>query len=157
MKVDDRTPLGITLWETTQLVTREFDRILAEFEGNRPIWFVFLALDAGRHTTQRGLAAEIGIKEATLTHHLTALERRGLVRRTRDDADRRVQRIEFTEEGRSAFETMRRAAIDFDKRIREALGQSEVDALSGSLRRLAEAVMSLERATDRPRTDSMDS
>lgn len=146
MKIDDRTPLGITLWETTQLVSREFDRVLAEFDANRPIWFVFLALDAGTHPTQRSLAAAIGIGEATLTHHLTTLERRGLVRRTRDEADRRVQLIELTPEGRTAFEAMRTAAIAFDKKMRAALSPAEIDALRDILRRLGEAVTSPDAA-----------
>src|SRR3990170_563554 len=140
MKIGERTSLGITLWETTQLVTRAFDRVLVEHGGNKPIWFVFLALDAGEFTTQRELAAEIGIKEATLTHHLTSLETRGLIRRTRDARDRRVQRIEFTAEGRVAFEAMREAAVAFDGEIRAALGAETVAALRSGLLRLVEVV-----------------
>lgn len=136
----ERTPIGITLWETTQLVMRAFDKVLAEHGGNRPVWFVFLALDDGGHHTQRQLAQAIGIREATLTHHLTTLERRGLVARRRDPDDRRVQRIEFTPEGLRTFEAMKDAAIAYEQRVRGALGDEGVRALRAGLNALADAV-----------------
>ncbi|MFI7589914.1 MarR family winged helix-turn-helix transcriptional regulator [Spongisporangium articulatum] len=136
----DVTPIGITLWETTRRMTRAFDAVLAEHGGNRPVWFVFLALAEGGHQTQRELAREIGIKESTLTHHLNALERRGLVARRRDPDDRRVQLIEFTPEGRRVFEGMRTAAIAHDRRIQSALGPDGVRALRKQLVALADAV-----------------
>jgi len=136
----DRTPIGMTLWETTTLVMRAFDKVLAEHGGNRPVWFVFLALDDGEHHTQRELAQAVGIKESTLTHHLNALEQRGLVARQRDPHDRRVQVIEFTGEGRRVFIAMKKAAIAYEQKVRGALGDDGVKALRTSLLALAEAV-----------------
>ena len=135
-----RKPIGIALWETTQLVMRAFDKVLAEHGGNRPVWFVFLALDRAGHATQRQLAQAIGISEATLTHHLSALEKRGLVTRQRDEYDRRVQRIAFTTEGRAAFAAMLAAAIDLDSRLRGSLGSNGVASLLAGLSTLAQAV-----------------
>lgn len=136
----DLTPVGITLWETTQLVMRAFDRVLAEHGGNRPVWFVFLALDDGGHHTQRELAQAVGIKDATLTHHLNALERRGLIARHRDPDDRRVQRIEFTPAGRTTFIAMKEAAIAYEQKVRGVLGPDGVRDLRTSLHALADAV-----------------
>jgi DNA-binding MarR family transcriptional regulator len=137
-----RRPIGLALWETSQLVMRTFDRVLAEHGGNRPVWFLFLALDRAGQPTQRELAQAVGITEATLTHHLTALEKRGLIIRRRDEHDRRVQRIEFTAEGRAAFAAMRRVAVDFDDRLRAALGPEGTAALMDGLATLARAVAS---------------
>ncbi|WP_168203751.1 MarR family winged helix-turn-helix transcriptional regulator [Humibacter ginsenosidimutans] len=128
--------LGMTLWETTQVVNRAFERMLAEVDGNRAVWFILLALGRRSHATQRELAATVGITEATLTHHLTALERRGWVTRTRDDRDRRVQRLEFTVEGQAAFERMLAAAIRFDRLLTSAVGE-DLDTFFSALSRLA--------------------
>ena len=133
-------PIGLALWETARLVLRAFNRTLAEHGGNRAVWFLFRALDRAGQPTQRELAQAIGITEATLTHHLTGLERRGLVTRYRDEQDRRVQRIQFTEEGRAAFAAMRDAATRFDARLRAALGPEGVASLMAELAALAEAV-----------------
>ena len=134
------TPIGIALWETTQRVMRAFDKTLAEFGGNRPVWFVFLALDEADRPTQRELARAVGIREATLSHHISALEARGLVIRERDDNDRRVQRIAFTPAGRESFERMLEAAVTYERRLRDALGATRVARLRESLRMLSDAV-----------------
>jgi MarR family transcriptional regulator for hemolysin len=35
----------------------------------------------------------VGVREATLTHHLNAMDTRGLITRTRDTANRRIHVI----------------------------------------------------------------
>jgi MarR family transcriptional regulator for hemolysin len=135
-----RRPIGLALWETARLVLRAFNRTLTEHGGNRAVWFLFRALDEAGQPTQRELAQAIGITEATLTHHLSSLERRGLISRYRDAQDRRVQRIQFTDEGREVFAAMRTAAVSFDERLRAALGPEGVDALLTALAALTAAV-----------------
>ena len=122
------------------MVLRSFNRTLVEHGGNRVVWFLFRALDEAGQPTQRELAQAVGITEATLTHHLSSLERRGLITRYRDEQDRRVQRIQFTDQGRAAFEAMRDAAIGFDTRLRTALGPEGVDSLMAALSVLTAAV-----------------
>ncbi|MCF4121924.1 MarR family winged helix-turn-helix transcriptional regulator [Antribacter sp. KLBMP9083] len=137
----ERTAIAIELWDAVQRVTRTFDRVLAEHGGTRPVWFILLALGTGRPATQRQLAAAVGIREATLTHHLRAMEDRGLVTRHRDPANRRVQQIEVTPEGLRLFAELKEAAVDFDSRLRHALGSREdVVAFRGALRRLTGTV-----------------
>lgn len=104
------------------------------------MWFLFRALDEAGQPTQRELAQAIGITEATLTHHLNSLERRGLVTRYRDEQDRRVQRIQFTPEGREVFAAMRAAAVRFDTRLRTALGPEGATSLMTALSALTAAV-----------------
>jgi DNA-binding MarR family transcriptional regulator len=140
MKIGALTPLGISLWEATQAVSREFDRRLASQRGNRAIWFIYLALDESVNVTQRGLAKSVGITEATLTHHLNNLEAQGLVSRVRDGQDRRVQRIAFSDAGRAAFEEMRGAALAYDLELRKILGQDAVVALQSALASLTDAL-----------------
>ena len=130
--------LGMTLWETTQAVNKAFERRLDAAGGNRAVWFIFLALARGSDPTQRDLARTVGLTDATLTHHLTALEQRGLVTRTRDDHDRRVLRIAFTPEGQASFERMRDEAVAYDEVLRAALGD-DVDLVFSALQRLAAA------------------
>ena len=74
----------------------------------------------------------MGVTSATLTHHLNALERQGLVRRWREESNRRVQRVELTEEGVARFDRMREVAMRHDARLRAALTEDELaDARRG--------------------------
>ena len=60
------------------------------------------------------------MREATLTHHLNAMDARGLVSRTRDAANRRVQVVALTEAGEAAFVRLRDTAIAFEAKLERA-------------------------------------
>jgi DNA-binding PadR family transcriptional regulator len=56
---------------------------------------------------------------------LNALEAQGLVRRWREQSNRRVQRVELTDEGVALFDRLRRAATSHDRRLRAHLSNDE--------------------------------
>ena len=83
------------------------------------------------------LAEAVGVREATLTHHLNAMDARGLVTRTRDPANRRVQVVTMTAEGEAAFLRLREAAMSFDTQLKAGLSEADLETLGGLLGRLA--------------------
>ena len=85
--------------------------------------WILLDLTHGRPGTQRDLAEAVGIREATLTHHLNAMDADGLITRTRDAANRRIQVVTLTDEGNQAFLRLRAAAVAFDAKLRTGLGR----------------------------------
>src|ERR1700761_4082125 len=84
-------PVGLRLTAAARAVGRAFDEALAAAGGSLPVWLVLLNLKVRKPANQRELAEAVGIREATLTHHLNAMEADGLLTRTRDTANRRVQ------------------------------------------------------------------
>ena len=101
------------------------------------MWLILLALKTQLPQTQRELAAAVGIEGATLTHHLDAMQRAGLIKRERLPENRRVQRVELTKDGERAFLRLREAAVEFDTRIRTGLSDADVDRLRELLATLA--------------------
>jgi MarR family transcriptional regulator for hemolysin len=79
-----RTPLGLHLTKVSRVVGRAFDEALAAAGGSLPIWLVLISMKSGQRASQRELADALGVKGATLTHHLDAMEAAGLVTRQRD-------------------------------------------------------------------------
>ena len=130
-------PIGLALASTAKRLSRAFDDTLAEAGGSRPVWLILLALKVQPPQTQRELAAAVGIEGATLTHHLDAMQRAGLVTRERMPENRRVQRVELTKDGERAFLRLREAAVEFDARIRTGLSDADVDRLRELLATLA--------------------
>jgi len=118
-------------------VSRAFDDALDQAGGSLPVWLILLNLKIGRPGNQRELAAAVGVREATLTHHLNAMDTRGLITRRRDTANRRVHVVELTEEGEAAFLRLRDTAMDFDRRLNAGLSDEDRDVLDGLLTRLA--------------------
>ncbi len=134
----DEDSLGLLVGRVAKELSRAFDDALVAAGGSTPSWQVLRALAAGDHRTQAALASAIGVRQPTLTHHLGAMERAGLVSREREDANRRVQRVTVTDSGRQLFLRLRRAAASFDGRLRAGLGDEDVAELRRLLDQLAE-------------------
>ena len=130
-------PIGLRLNQTARSVERAFDEALAAAGGTLPVWLVLLNLKIHRPANQRELAEAVGVREATLTHHLNAMDARGLITRTRDAANRRFQVVTLTEAGEAAFLRLRDAAVAFDTRLRSGLTDADLATLSTLLDRLA--------------------
>jgi len=130
--------MGLELARTARTVSRAFDDALAEAGGSLPVWLVLLAMKTRNLASQRELAEAVGIREATLTHHLNAMETAGLISRQRDPANRRIHIVELTPAGDQMFMTLRAAAIDFDERLRGGISEQEISRLRGLLASLAD-------------------
>ncbi len=130
--------LSLLIGRVAKELSRAFDDVLVAAGGSSPTWQVLRALSAGDHRTQAELAAAIGVRQPTLTHHLDALERAGLVTREREAANRRVQRVTVTESGEALFLRLRRAAASFDGRLRAGLDDGDVAELRRLLGQLTE-------------------
>jgi len=135
-----REPLGLYLTRVSRVLSRAFDDALAEAGGSLPVWLVLISLKSGQLASQRELADAVGIRGATLTHHLNAMESAGLVTRRRDPENRRLHLVELTPQGDALFFRMRDAAMAFDQRLRAGLSQPDVDQLEELLARLRDNV-----------------
>jgi MarR family transcriptional regulator, transcriptional regulator for hemolysin len=130
-------PIGLRLNQVSRAVARAFDDALAAAGGSLPIWLVLLNLKTRSLGNQRALAEAMGIREATLTHHLNAMEASGLVTRHRDPANRRVHVVALTDAGEQLFLRLRDAAIGFDSQLRRGISDADAAKLSEVLGRLA--------------------
>jgi MarR family transcriptional regulator, transcriptional regulator for hemolysin len=129
-------PIGIRLARAARTATQAFEHAMAEAGGSISTWQVLLLVRSKQWSTQSELAAAMGITGATLTHHLNALERSGLVRRWRETDNRRVQHVELTSSGETLFERLRHVAERHDARLRSYLGANRVKQLAELLEQL---------------------
>jgi MarR family transcriptional regulator for hemolysin len=119
-------------------VSREFDEALVAAGGSRSVWLVLLALTINAEANQSELAEFVGIRGATLTHHLNAMEQAGLVVRARDPRNRRSHVIRRTPAGDELFLRLREAAAGFDNQLRAGLSAKQVQTLTSLLAKLAD-------------------
>lgn len=130
-------PIGLAVTRAARTVSRAFDERLVAAGGSLPVWLILLALTTGPVRSQSSLADAIGIRGATLSHHLDRMEATGLVTRRRDPASRRTSLVELTDAGTALFLTLREAAVEHDRRLRAGLSDVEVAQLADLLGRLA--------------------
>jgi MarR family transcriptional regulator, transcriptional regulator for hemolysin len=133
-------PIGLRLARTARVVSQAFERAMSEAGGSASTWQVLLLVRSRQWGTQSQMAEAMGITGATLTHHLNALEDKGLVRRWREKDNRRVQRVELTPAGEALFDRLRHAAVAHDARLRSQLDDEEAGQLAGLLDKLAAGV-----------------
>jgi MarR family transcriptional regulator for hemolysin len=124
-----KPPIGLDIANTAKRVSQAFDATLASAGGSRSTWLVLLTLKTRAVVNQQEIADAIGIRGATLTHHLNAMEADGLVTRRRDETNRRSHVVELTPAGQQAFESMRDAALRFDRQLRRGLSERDLAAL----------------------------
>lgn len=140
-------PVAIALWKTVQPLIRAFNATLVEHDTSWQRWHVLRALGMEEPRTQRELASSVGVREATLTHHLRALEDKGLITRTRPPENRRIQHVEYTAAGRRLFAEIRDAVLSFDQELREMIGtEQELQQFMRVLARLRDAVPTSDRS-----------
>ena len=131
------TPIGLRLTQVSREVSRAFDEALAAVGGSLPVWLVLLNVKTRSLANQRALAEAMGIREATLTHHLNAMEASGLVTRQRDPANRRIHIVALTQAGEEAFVRLGGAAMAFDRQLRRGITDEDAATLGDLLSTLA--------------------
>jgi MarR family transcriptional regulator for hemolysin len=131
------TPIGIVLARTAKLVDRAFDTALTRHGASRPVWLILMSLKAAQPATQLRIADAVGIRGATLSHHLAGMETAGLIARDRDPADRRNHQVRLTDDGEALFRRLVGTAQTHDRRIRTGLSEDDVAQLRALLHRVA--------------------
>ncbi|MGN6306743.1 MAG: MarR family winged helix-turn-helix transcriptional regulator [Mesorhizobium sp.] len=126
-------PIGMDLFRTTKVLSQAFEARLVEAGGGLPTWLTLLSIKSQASANQRELAGMIGIQGATLTHHLNAMEKQGLLTRRRDPANRRVHRVELTDAGEALFLRLRDVAVAFDKRLRAGIPDDRIAQIAATL------------------------
>jgi MarR family transcriptional regulator for hemolysin len=129
-------PIGLELANSAKRVSQAFDAALAEVGGSRPVWLILLTIKTRAVANQQQIADAVGIRGATLTYHLNAMERGGLLTRRRDNENRRIHLVELTDAGQRSFEAMRGAAVRFDRRLRQGLADEDITTLRSTLRQM---------------------
>ena len=86
--------------------------------------------------TQEELTALVYADKASTARRVKSLEEKGLLRRERDPADRRRNRLYLTEEAKARFAGVHRELLDLDQRLVGTLTPQERETLERALRTL---------------------
>lgn len=97
---------------------------------------VLFMLAVGKCSTAAELAREYAIDASAVTRLLDRVEKRGLLSRVRSHEDRRVVRLELTDEGRELAERMPEIFISVLDRLLDGFTPEEVGFLKSMLRRI---------------------
>jgi DNA-binding MarR family transcriptional regulator len=111
---------------------------LAELEVSSAQFSILSALSLGLADSASQLCKGIQYDAGAMTRMIDRLEAKGLIRRSRSEADRRLVNLELTEAGHAAVPKLREVAVAVLNRYLQDFSKAEVDQLEGFLRRMLE-------------------
>lgn len=137
-----------TLMATARLVRDAFDARLAALSLNLTQASLIGYIAEFGATTQTRLADHLGIGRAAIGSVIDQLQKRDLVERQPDPADRRVWRVDITDDGRA----LAARVVEIDEvlraELRRGIGREERQALSWVLTRLQQNLQSAITSTE---------
>ncbi|SMB91752.1 MarR family winged helix-turn-helix transcriptional regulator [Deinococcus hopiensis] len=151
---DERTALDayIKLWRAAHAVEVAANRHLSDHGLTISQFGVLEALYHLGSLSQRQLADKILRSSGNLTMVIDNLERDGLVRRERDEQDRRVMNVHLTEEGHALVECVLPAHVSGIRDLFTVLTPEELGELAALSRKLGRALA--DREAEPPGADA---
>ncbi|GGK93216.1 MarR family winged helix-turn-helix transcriptional regulator [Deinococcus radiotolerans] len=139
---EDRAALDayVKLWRAAHAVEVNANRHLSDYNLTISQFGVLEALYHLGPLSQRQLADKILRSSGNLTMVIDNLERDGLVRRDRDELDRRVMRVSLTEAGSTLIEQVLPRHVRGIREVFGAMTPEELAQLSALTRKLGRAV-----------------
>jgi DNA-binding MarR family transcriptional regulator len=129
-------PLGRQLAYTHKVLRDLADVTLARHGADINTWIVLFQAQqhgGGLAFSQRQLADGLHMSGPALVRHLDRLEADGLLRRRRDDHDRRITRITLTPRGKRLLGRLQQVMADQDRQVRSCLTAAEARTLERAL------------------------
>jgi MarR family transcriptional regulator for hemolysin len=133
-----KSSLGFQINALARLMRTELERRLSEIGLTPTSWVILTALSEEDRSSQTDLAARVFLDAATMTRALDVLEAKGLLSRTRDLTDRRVQIVELTDYGRGVSVDIGYIGVQLNNELTSVLTAKERSKFEDTIRRLVQ-------------------
>jgi DNA-binding MarR family transcriptional regulator len=130
--------VGFLMKQVVELLSRALDARMSEHSLTDAQWRPLLLLSHNSPGTATQVARSVGCDTGATTRMLDRLEDKGLLQRIRSTDDRRVQRLELTEEGRKAAAIVPYVIADVLNAHLADLTHEEIEQLRGLLLRIVD-------------------
>jgi MarR family transcriptional regulator, organic hydroperoxide resistance regulator len=128
--------VGYLVRQTHRAFTRALQARIAPSGVSIGMWFFLRALWQEDGISQRELSQRVGMMEPTTASALTNMERKGLVRRIRNRADRRIVNVFLTERGQALRRELLPLAAEVNEAALRGVSLNEVAQLRALLAKL---------------------
>ncbi len=134
------------LQRAAHLLNKRADRALIEAAGVTTAQAAVLVIIAsGTKTTQRDIAAALGINESAMTAMMVRLERMQLVAKCADPTDRRSKTLQLSKQGQQVLGKARPAFATINALIDQAIGADDMDGFGNALSRLSALLLNVDK------------
>ncbi|KJS09887.1 MAG: hypothetical protein VR78_15275 [Hoeflea sp. BRH_c9] len=140
MTFDKTRSAGVLAGELARLYSAELQRRLAPLGLSAAQFLVLSELWSEDGQTQRALAGQLGVEQATMANTLARMERDHLIARKQHPDDRRSQLVVLTEVARRLEVVAVTAAVEVNEAVLEGLPAAERELFLSMLGRVVSAM-----------------
>ncbi|GAA4331871.1 MarR family transcriptional regulator [Pigmentiphaga soli] len=133
---DPNESIGYLLKRVHQSIQREVDNLMTPLDLTAMQWGPLMLLAMKRGETAGELARCACTDTGAMTRMLDRLESKDLIRRVRSVADRRVIKIELTEEGRRVTKQIPDKLVAAVERHTKGIAEADLELVRQTLRRM---------------------
>jgi DNA-binding MarR family transcriptional regulator len=127
------TSVGYLVRETHRAFTRSLQARIAPHGVNIGMWFFLRALWEEDGLSQRELSQRVRMMEPTTVTALRSMEKRGIVRRVRNQADRRIINVFLTSHGQALKDQLLPLAAEVNEVAGAGIDAAEIERLRAIL------------------------
>jgi MarR family transcriptional regulator, organic hydroperoxide resistance regulator len=128
--------VGYLVRETHRAFSRSLQARIGPAGVNIGMWFFLRALWEEDGISQRALSQRVRMMEPTTVAALRSMERRGIVKRLRNQADRRIVNVFLTPHGRALRDELLPRAAAVNTVARRGVTPAEIDTLRAILEKI---------------------
>jgi DNA-binding MarR family transcriptional regulator len=134
--MDLQNLIGYLVHRTDVKMTNYFTKRLKPYDVTPEQWSIISILCSQRGTTQKELAEAMDKDQTTLVRMIQSMERKGIVKRTINDEDRRSYDLFLTEKGDAIKKTVLPVVKDAHQVVTSHLSKEEIKQLKSLLNKL---------------------
>ena len=131
--IDWELRLGFLIHDVSRLRRSAFDRCLKPLNVTRSQWWVLAYLSRQDGMTQSQLAEELDLGKVAVGGLIDRLEKAGLIRRSADASDRRINRIFLEPKSKQLIARMRKVSHSLNERILEGVPDAKLEGTAATL------------------------
>lgn len=122
----------------------------ARYQLTRPEWRTLAALgSAASAMTATDVGAHSAMHKTKVSRAVSALEERRWLKRSEDEDDRRLEHLELTKAGRTAYRELTDLASTYQAQLNDLIGAGGLKALSIGLEAIERAIEQVEKRPSR--------
>lgn len=134
--------LPYRLNRAAELISLSFAREYKQrYQITRPEWRTLAALGSVGKMTATEVGVHSNMHKTKVSRAVRALEQRRWLKRTEDDADRRVEHLELTALGQKSYREIAALARSYQASLEQTLGHGAIESIEAGLADVEQALL----------------
>lgn len=130
--------LGFWITSLARTLEQDFEGRIKPYDVSRTGYAILSTIQGGDCSTPASVANYLGVDRAAVTRHLDRLEKKKLIKRIKDDEDKRSFSLELTNQGIKILSSLTEESQNTNRKILKKINNQEAEALLDTIKLIIE-------------------